>query len=57
MMALQWENPYFGIYYSMQSLVSYIGKLFNAKVGIFSLLYHHFLFHYFLSIPNSILFF
>ena len=26
----------------------------NAKVGIFSLYYHHFLFHYFLSFPTSI---
>jgi len=38
MMVIQWENPYFGIYYSIAqwtTLACY--KLLNAKVGIFSL--------------------
>jgi len=34
MMVLQWENPYFGIYYSIAQWARY--KLLNAKVRIFS---------------------
>jgi len=33
MMVLQWENPYFGIYYSIAQWTTVL----NAKVGIFAL--------------------